>query len=73
MIEKAINALLKAVPGRTPIGYWMIGKGIIIKIAPTSTEEDYHEELLFYVEGNKVKITNPMEHPVIINKPMIKL
>lgn len=73
MINDAVKTLLKYIPDRIPEGYWKDGRGFIIKLKPTTNDEDYMEELLFYVKGDRIDVTNPMEHPVIINKEMIKL
>lgn len=73
MINDAVKTLLKYLPGRIPEGYWKDGKGFVIKLKPTVDDDEYIEELLFYVEGDEFDVTNPMEHPVILDKEMIKL
>ena len=73
MIKDAVKTLSKVFPDREVEGYWKIGRGFILKLKPLTTDKGYYEELLFYVEDSKVEVTNPMEHPVIINKPMINL
>ena len=73
MINDALKTLEKFLPGRKPEGYWKDGRGFVIKLKPTIDDDEYMEELLFYVEGDDVDVTNPMEHPVILNKKMVTI
>ena len=72
MINDAVKELINQYPEVKPEGYWKDGKGFIIKVYPTVDDEDFIEEMLYYVQGNNIVITNPIEHPIIIDTPMKK-
>ena len=55
-------------------GFWEDKDGYIIKLYPSAKGRGLCENLLFFIGDNDgFSVTNPMERPIILNKPMFKI